>query len=124
MNTRCNAGDLAIVIHDTPECATNVGRLVRVRGPLVRNCNYRLDCWLIKPVHPALWKVDRWGKVSAESVYWKSQIEHPDAWLFPIRPEEADRLSELAYLDLDRFLASLRTDELEVGASAETKEGA
>lgn len=83
---RCKPGDLALVIHDIPECVKNVGRLVRVRGPLKLNRMYQLQCWLIEPVSGTDWYVDyywevRWCKDAAHL-----NLEHPDEWLMPLRP--------------------------------------
>lgn len=109
MKLRCKSGDLAIVIHDILECAANIGRIVQIRGPLEFSSRYRHHCWLIKPVQNDLWMVDRYGRISAERVTWRAQIEHPDAWLLPIRPEELDACHEQSAQDLDQFLARLET---------------
>lgn len=109
MKLRCKPGDLAIVIHDTPECATNIGRVVQVRGPLQFNPNYRHHCWLIKPVRRGGWMVNRNGRISSERATWNSLVEHPDAWMLPIRPEELDHYIEQAARDLEQFLETLNT---------------
>jgi len=96
MNLRCKSGDLAIIIYDTPECSSNIGRVVEVRGPVEFNSNYWINaqCWLIKPIHRALYKVEYeiMGKrvVVPKICYWKEPIEHPDAWMIPIRPTDGD----------------------------------
>ena len=109
MKLRCKPGDLAVILYDIPECADNIGRLVIVRGPVLYNTRYKLRCWLIKPVHPAPYWVDRYTGVSLERVTWRSQIEHPDPWMLPIRPEDLDQVREMATRDLDQFLANLNT---------------
>ena len=107
MNLRCKPGDLAVILHDIPECVENIGRMVIVRGPVLYNYRYKHQCWLIKPVHPAPWWVDRYDEIRLECVTWHSRIEHPDAWMLPIRPQELDRFSEDVSLDIDQFLARL-----------------
>lgn len=110
MNTRCKPGDLAIVVYDIPECTANIGRVVEVRGPLECSRHYKLWCWLIKPVRDPGWRVDRRGRICTEQVTWTTRIEHPDAWLLPIRPEDLESIAECTQVDLDRFLARLKTD--------------
>jgi hypothetical protein len=91
MKTRCKPGDLALVIHDTSLCESNIGRFVQVRGPLQMNADLQLRCWLIKPVSRCTWRVEETpGQVENQTVFWRSEIEHPDAWLLPIRPEDVD----------------------------------
>ncbi len=88
MDYRCKDGDLAIVIQDEPICAGNVGKLVQVRGPILLNSRLKLMCWLIKPVNRQLWHCARSGGEHYTSyVTWKKQIEHPDSWLLPLRPD-------------------------------------
>lgn len=110
MTLRCKPGDLAIVVYDIPECASNIGRVVMVRGPLQYNVLYKLQSWLIKPVRAAHWKVDYRGLIRSHRVFWSSNVEHPDAWMVPIRPDELDRIAERSQQDLDRFLARLKAD--------------
>lgn len=83
MNLRCKSGDLAIIIYDTPECSSNIGRVVEVRGPVEFNSLYYINvqCWLIKPIHRNLYKVEYTIKgervVVPKICYWKYPIEHP-----------------------------------------------
>ena len=96
MKLRCKSGDMAIIIYDTPECSSNIGRVVEVRGPVQVNKDYwtNAHCWLIKSVHKALFKVEyeHRGKrvVVPKRCTWKNHIEHPDAWMIPIRPTDDD----------------------------------
>lgn len=91
---RCKDGDLALVIHDEPVCAGNVGKIVQVRGPILFNRRLKLMCWLIKPVNRQLWHCVRGnGQHYTAVVTWKRQTEHPDAWLMPLKPD-ADLLAE------------------------------
>lgn len=87
MNLRCKEGDLALVIHDEPGCEANIGRVVEVRGPLNVNLRLALPCWLIQPAKPGPWAVTEFdGAIVSKVVGWESLIEHPDAWLQPLRP--------------------------------------
>lgn len=85
LHLRCRPGDLALVIRDTLRCDSNLGRIVVVRGPLEVNRRWRLPCWLIRPVTSAPYAVEKGRRVSNFRVYWKSRVEHPDAWLLPLR---------------------------------------
>lgn len=85
---RCKAGDLALVIYETPECIRNVGRLVRVRGPVKFNSDLNAPCWLIEPVNRRQrWWLDSGGYVRPVSATHKN-MEHPDPWLLPLRPQD------------------------------------
>jgi hypothetical protein len=84
MKLRCKPGILAMVIHDTPRCRMNIGRIVWVRGPLEVNRSLRLACWLIKPVTTAPYAVEHGRRLVVERVFWRMRIEHPDRWLLPL----------------------------------------
>lgn len=85
---RCKEGDLAIVIHEEPGCEVNVGRMVTVGGPV--RVHERLGpTWLIQPTQPGQWAVAGIGCVVLRSAPLKS-VEHPDAWLMPVRPPEPE----------------------------------
>lgn len=87
MQLRCKAGDLALVVFDTPPCASNVGRAVVVRGP-VRIAVGRGPTWLVQPVTADPWAVERMSTGLVEFyVPPLDDVEHPDAWLLPIRPD-------------------------------------
>ncbi len=98
MKLRCKDGDLALVVFDTIECASNIGRLVKVSGP-VRVDTRVGGTWLIEPVSPEAWAVEHWQ--TKEVVYELPplrSVEHPDAWLVPMQPPpeqevESDRCS-------------------------------
>lgn len=86
---RCRAGDLALVIYDVPECLDNVGRIVRVRGPVMFSDRYGKWCWLIRPVVKRPYMVERADGLHRCTVLWKHKVEHPDDWLLPLRPKTA-----------------------------------
>ena len=87
MTYRRKAGDLALVAHDEDCCRPNIGKLVRVAGPVGFNDRLRKDCWLIEPVRPERWHcVNVSGQPYQRVVTFASQVEHPDAWLLPIDP--------------------------------------
>jgi hypothetical protein len=109
---RCQPGDLALVIRDTPRCACNIGRVVVVRGPLEVNRRWRLPCWLVRPVTSTPYAVEQGRRFSRHRVFWKSRVEHPDAWLLPLRdlgqPEDLpDVASSIAPVDWDEALLTL-----------------
>ena len=88
MKIRCKSGDLALVIHDEEACGQNIGRLVKVAGPLGLNQRLKKMCWLIEPVI-----AQPWHCLSPKKKHYKlivtfaTDIEHPDEWLLPIAPE-------------------------------------
>lgn len=100
MTLRCKDGDIAVITWDYPNCLSNIGRLVQVRGP-VRN-HPDGPSWSIKPVTPELYAVREGnGSVTRERVAWKGGVCHPDSWMLPIRPEpHAQGQSETAGLEL------------------------
>ncbi len=91
MKTRCKAGDLVLVVHDIGDCTDNTGRIVRVRGPLSFQRDYKKHCWLIEPVVQTPYAVEWRGEVSRYVVSFSHLVEHPDGWLMPIgrNPDDA-----------------------------------
>ena len=90
MTTRCNHGDLAIVVHDEPACASNIDQFVEIQGP-VSSTSYQsgMVAWRIRQVDSHTpWAVrEPDGSITFERLIWKSRVVHPDAWLLPSRPE-------------------------------------
>ena len=119
MTLRCKAGDIAVVLHDTPECASNIGRFVRILGSLEFSGNLGKWCWLIVPVGSGLWMVERGGRVSPERVTNRSRVEHPDDWLKPIPPDVLDKDAERAREKLDAWLLNLRTTAADARKTAQ-----
>ena len=119
MTLRCKAGDTAVVLHDTPECASNIGRFVRILGSLEFSGNLGKWCWLIVPVGSGLWMVERGGRVSPETVTNRSRVEHPDDWLKPIPPDVLDKDAERAREKLDAWLLNLRTPAADARKTAQ-----
>ena len=88
METRCKAGDTALILFDEPDCLGNVGRLVKVHPTLQTNLRLRLDCWLIEPLDGLPWIIaDVDGGIRHEVITQYSNVEHPDAWMLPILEE-------------------------------------
>lgn len=86
MRLRCKAGDLAWVIHDEKICGTNIGRIVRVKGPALKCAYYggKLT-WLIFPVDSRPWAIAvGGGETDLRRIRYYDAIEHPDAWLSPL----------------------------------------
>jgi hypothetical protein len=94
MKLRCKDGDFALVIHDDLECAANIGRVVRVRGPVLPSRHYgALPTWLIFPTARIDWRIaNRNGGSYGQRIESGDRIEHPDAWLLTI----ADMPKDLA----------------------------
>jgi hypothetical protein len=102
LNLRCREGDLALIIREEPGCEVNVGRVVRVGWP------YRFDrvrgpSWLIEPVVTGPWSYvsPGGGYVITRPITFADRIEHPDAWLLPLRPRN-DYLADLVMRELLR----------------------
>ncbi len=88
MTLRCKDGDIAVITWDYPECLENIGRLVQVRGPVTNDPDGQ-PSWLIKTVTSELYSFrERDGSIAQEHLDWCSRIEHPDAWMLPISPEQ------------------------------------
>lgn len=105
MNTRCQSGDIALVIYDEPGCIANIGHVVEVRGPLSKDPELQHLCWLIKPLHRQPWKVlETDGSVVTEFVHWKSHVRHPDHWLLPLREESSDSVWQEMQERMDEWL--------------------
>ena len=102
MNLRCADGDIAVITWDYPECLENIGRLVKVSGPVRMESG--LAKWYICPVTPELYAVQEIdGSYVRESVTWDSNVIHPDSWMIPIREQESDiELAEVATEAVER----------------------
>jgi hypothetical protein len=84
MKLRCKSGDLALVIQEEDGCEANIGKVVRVTGPIELNSRGQAT-WLIEPVRQKLWwSVSSEGMVRTRQVTFTCQVEHPDEWLLPI----------------------------------------
>jgi len=100
MSLRCKAGDIAIVEYDDPPCVGNIHHVVRVVGALKFYPSTQKHTWLIEPLSTPDWLVCNWpGELSAHRVSrtncLKDRIEHPDAWLRPIRKTGFNSLAEI-----------------------------
>ncbi len=96
MELRCREGELAFIIREEPGCESNIGRIVTVSGPVI-NCYPCGPTWLIGPVNLEPWSFCeyRGGSVSIKPITFEDRIEHPDAWLQPIRSEvESEQLTQ------------------------------
>lgn len=101
MKLRCKAGDLAMIIRDEDGCEANIGKLVRVSGPVEMNDRAQ-QTWLIEPVkRECLWSVSVRERTYQRKVMFASEIEHPDDWLLPIDPGTlgVDAKAEDKYLE-------------------------
>lgn len=93
MITRCQPGDLAIITRDLPVCEGNIGRMVRVSGPM----DFYLDLnfeptWLIFPVTEEPWLYLTTDGDLQFADYQQANIEHPDCWMLPIKTEDLAEL--------------------------------
>jgi hypothetical protein len=100
---RCKSGDFAVVIYDTFSCADNIGRIVRVRGPIEYNWTFRKYCWLIRPVNREPYCIDRRSGTHRKLVRWADNVEHPDAWLLPLRPDATVLLDAIRRTAIDHL---------------------
>lgn len=103
-NLRCRENDLALVIQDTANCVSNLGRVVIVHGPVIRSFNsFGMLTWLIKPLHSVPWAVEnhRHGIKMEMLVDWVDKIEHPDAWLVPLRTDLMEILTSSSLVKSD-----------------------
>lgn len=87
MTLSCKPGDLALVIREEKGCEGNIGKLVRVAGPIKFNQRQQAT-WLIEPARQQPWRsVSPAGKARTRKVTFASRVEHPDEWLLPIDPD-------------------------------------
>ncbi len=105
MSARCKPGDLAMITHDVPSCAENIGRIVKVSGPPDINSDGCLT-WIIEPVTLEPYMInDRFGNFVGFMDFEEGGIEHRDAWMVPIAPGAEDESSEVTEpLNLDEVL--------------------
>jgi hypothetical protein len=90
MTSRCKSGDLAVILHDVPSCTPNIGRVVQVHGPSAINLHGQLT-WLIKPVTAEPYLLNDWNdEFAGFMAFDDNDIEHPDDWMMPIRPDPLD----------------------------------
>lgn len=101
MTTRCKPGDFATILHDAPQCAANVGRVVEIFGPPAINSHGCLT-WLIKPVTPEPYWVNNSSDDSIRPMTDEDKdIEHPDDWMRPIPAGyDASVVSDLENVDV------------------------
>lgn len=107
MATRCKPGDIAVIIYDEPDCLANVGRLVRVHPSLELNLELNLFCWLIEPLKDDPWYFSEVnGTIKVKPVSVASQVEHPDAWMLPIKDglPSSDKTFTEAFQEQDKEL--------------------
>lgn len=92
--TRCRPGDLAIITRDEPGYQENIGRIVEVHGP-ARQDSATGTTWLIVPVTRQPYAVmTKRGKLYSVEIKVSDEIEHPDAWMLPIRGDELEAVEQ------------------------------
>jgi len=87
---------MALIIKEEPGCECNIGRAVTVSGPIIDLPGYG-PTWLIEPASLEPWSVLEYrdGSVWTRPITFSDLIEHPDAWLLPLRPaDEFDWLAQ------------------------------
>jgi hypothetical protein len=110
MTTRCKPGDLAIILYDVPSCTLNIGRVVKVDGPPEVNRRGQTT-WLIEPVtnEPYMMNDDVTGEFIGFMPYGATDLEQPDAWMMPIRPDaDGDTTEEKQELVREREFVTCR----------------
>jgi len=86
-NLRCRDGDLAIVINEVPECLSNIGKLVQIKGPPKELITSNAIGWQITPVERRRWCLPKQGgKTVRKIVNWRSDVYLADSYLLPVRP--------------------------------------
>ncbi len=101
MNTRCKLGDLAVITRDVPCCLANVGHIVQITGGVYFNRIGQL-AWGITPVNPKTYLVNSWDDEVVGVAADIGELEHPDEWMVPIRPEpNDDEIETLRDLELE-----------------------
>ena len=92
MKLRCNDGELAIIIKDYPGCERNIGRVVTVRGPFKLQTEDG-PTWLIYPECPEPWTYLSFysDHIVTRPITATNIVQHPDAWLLPLRPENESK---------------------------------
>lgn len=110
MEIRCKAGDTALILFDEPKCLGNVGRLVKVHPTLQINRQLELECWLIEPLDGLPWLIaEEDGSICREVASLSSSIEHPDAWMLPLRDDNYSEEVLAAYVRIqERIDQNLR----------------
>ena len=125
MKLRCREGEIALIIQEEPGGECNIGRAVTVRGPIRISTDHG-PTWLIEPVESEPWAVREFnGEIWTGPITFDSLIEHPDAWLLPLRPgdeiewlaqtENLQRLIKLGegkLVDLQTFMKAVTCDDL------------
>ena len=96
LGLRCREGDLALIIREEAGCEANIGRVVRVGGPLELNPLWG-PTWLIEPVNAEPWMHVAHSRddVVTRPITFADRIEHSDDWLLPLHPD-GDDLADLA----------------------------
>jgi hypothetical protein len=93
MTLRCKQGDLALVIHEEESCRSNIGKFVRVAGPVDFNPILKKHCWLIEPVNQTPWCcINLKEELFERVVTFADRVEHPDEWLLPIDPKQLEQV--------------------------------
>ena len=103
MTLRCKEGDIAIIVHDTPECSDNLGRLVEIKGPPRWGIAYELVSWRIRPISETPLVVVDHGVIVREVVHWGSHVIHPDSWLMPFK-KSGDEKNEISEFTIKKSL--------------------
>ena len=118
MKTRCKPGDTAVILYDEPSCVFNVGRLVKVYPTLQYNRELKQNCWLIEPIDNNPWAVsNKDGTVTMEPLLLANGIEHPDAWMLPIRDEQGVNVMTQEEFDAyERIQKRIDEDLVKIGA--------
>jgi hypothetical protein len=90
----CKPGDLAMIIGDETPCIANIGRIVKVHGPLTVIEGHQ--CWGIVPLHPDPIIVREGTEIRAwHNVTLEDGICHLDAWLKPLPPMSEEEVQAL-----------------------------
>lgn len=90
---RCKEGELALVVREEKGCEQNIGRIVRVHGPIECGGEHG-PTWVIVAAEglPWLpWLYRRCDDSVGITTTRDRIIDHPDAWLLPLCGDEPDK---------------------------------
>lgn len=83
---RCRPGQLAVIVHDEPECKANIGQIVRVLRKYTGFPDEMGFYWLVEPQssQPSVVLVGTPGHPDCTVVYDNANRAHSDDWLRPL----------------------------------------
>jgi hypothetical protein len=87
---RCKEGELALVVKEERGCEQNIGRIVRVHGSIECGGEHGTT-WVIVAADGSPWLPWLYRRRDGSAGLTTTRdriIDHPDAWLLPLRGDE------------------------------------